>query len=79
MDKIHIVISVWHGRKKDATFVHGAFDCFFDAQNVATKIQKEKQFITDEGYELKEEEAQSVYISSIPYNTYVNDYVPTIL
>jgi len=79
MNNIHIVISVWHGYNKNAIFVHGAFDSLYDAELVLSEIQKNKKFIEDEGYDLNEEQCQTVYISTIPYNSFVSDYVPTLV
>ena len=73
---LYVVISIWHSKSRDFTFVHGVFEEMDQAQKVVDDIQTNMSFIEKEGYDLNDSEGLSTYISHVPYCQRINDYVP---
>lgn len=76
---MYVVISVAHLPRHDRTFVHGVFQDKRQAEQVATDVESNHEYIRDEGYIVPPDTQVSVYISDIPMGIRVNDFVPTIL
>jgi hypothetical protein len=76
MIELYVVISIWHSQKRDHTFVHGIFDELTEAEKIEANVINDRSFIENEGYDLRETEGLSTYISKLPYCQRVNDYVP---
>jgi hypothetical protein len=73
---LYVVISIWHSKSRDFTFVHGVFEELDEAQKVVNDVHADTSFIEKEGYDLKDSEGLSTYISFVPYCQRVNDFVP---
>ena len=79
MAKVYVVISVWHGQGRDRTFLHGVFENKWDADDVASSVQCDQTYVEEEGYPLEEGVEHSVYVSEIPFDLRVNEFIPTVL
>lgn len=73
---LYVVISIWHSKSRDFTFIHGVFEELDEAQKVMNDVQADISFVEKEGYNLNDSEGLSTYISKVPYCQRVNDYVP---
>lgn len=76
---MYVVISVAHLTNRDRTFVHGIFQDKRAAEQVAQDVERDFNYIIEEGYEVTSDTEVSVYISDIPMGVRVNDFVPTIV
>jgi hypothetical protein len=76
---LYVVISVFHAANgRDRTFLHGVFQDYPEALEVAVEVEQDKSYIVEEGYPLSDcDRGVSVYISGIPFGVRVNDFVPT--
>lgn len=76
MIELYVVISIWHSRSRDYTFVHGVFDEIIEAEKIEASVINDISFVQKEGYDINETEGLSTYISKIPYCQRVDDFVP---
>jgi hypothetical protein len=76
MIELYVVISIWHSRQRDYTFVHGIFDEIIEAEKIEASVINDISFVQKEGYDINETEGLSTYISKIPYCQRVDDFVP---
>lgn len=76
MIELYVVISIWHSRNRDYTFVHGIFDEIIEAEKIEASVINDISFIQKEGYDVNDTEGLSTYISKLPYCQRVNDFVP---
>ena len=76
MIELYVVISIWHSRNRDYTFVHGVFDEIIEAEKIEASVINDISFVQKEGYDINETEGLSTYISKIPYCQRVDDFVP---
>ena len=76
MIELYVVISIWHSRSRDYTFVHGVFDEIIEAEKIEASVINDISFVQKEGYDITETEGLSTYISKIPYCQRVDDFVP---
>ena len=76
MVELYVVISIWHSKTRDYTFVHGIFDEISDAKRIELDVMNDLSYIKNEGYNINETDGLSTYISKIPYCQRVNDFVP---
>jgi hypothetical protein len=73
---LYVVISIWHSKSRDFTFLHGVFEEMSEAQKVVNDVNSDLSYVEKEGYELSDGEGLSTYISEIPYCQRVNDFIP---
>jgi hypothetical protein len=73
---LYVVISIWHSKSRDFTFVHGVFEELKEAEKIVNDVHADITFVEKEGYDLKDSEGLSTYISHVPYCKRINDYVP---
>lgn len=76
MIELYVVLSIWHTKNRDYTFVHGIFDELTDAKKIEMDVITDLSFIKKEGYDINETEGLSTYISKLPYCQRYDDYVP---
>jgi len=76
MIELYLVMSMWHSKMRDYTFVHGVFDEMEEAENVQADVINDMSFIEREGYELCETEGLSTQIVTLPYCQRVDEYIP---
>lgn len=76
MIELYVVMSMWHSRMRDYTFVHGVFDEIVEAEKVQADVINDMSFVEREGYDLRDTEGLSTYISKLPYCRRVDDFVP---
>lgn len=79
MSKVYVVISVWHGQGRDRAFLHGVFENKWEAEDVVKSVERDQTYVEEEGYPLDEGEELSTYISEIPFDHRVNEFIPTVL
>lgn len=76
MVELYVVLSIWHSSNRDYTFVHGVFDEIAEAEKVQADVINDMSFVEREGYDLRDSEGLSTYISKLPYCRRVDDFVP---
>lgn len=73
---LYVVISIWHSKSRDFTFLHGVFEEMSEAQKVVDNVNSDISFIEKEGYDINDGEGISTCISEVPYCRRVNEYIP---
>ena len=76
MIELYVVMSMWHSRMRNYTFVHCVFDEIVEEEKVQADVINDMSFIEREGYDLRDTEGLSTQVVKLPYCQRVDEYVP---